>query len=213
MAQPLCLRPLRGRGGRRRPVSLTLLALLALPLVGGAGGCSLFRTIGVLSQRDPTTKAIYAPPKEQPLLVLVETREQSGLTQETADRLALFVEKELRDHEVAPLVSGLKVMELRQSRPEEHDAMSPARRGHFAGAKQVLHVVLTESQTRDIIASGRSTRLVARVKVLDATTGEVRWPSDPMGHEVAYSTPMENLEAPLVGLAVEIGKLFYEYAR
>ena len=73
----------------------------------------------------------------------------------------------------------------------------PAAQGRAAGAKQVLYVELTEFNIDPATGSDRVKGAAeARVRIVDAVTGEVRWPTDTsQGHTVAVTTSWVGLDS------------------
>src|SRR5207302_8819640 len=106
------------------------------------------------------------PPKE-PLLVMVENFRRPSAALTDSDLLARYIERELTDHDVVPIVAGSKVYELKTQRPEDFRKMSVAQIGREVGARQILHVDLIDN-TIEPLLGGEALRgeASARVKLI-----------------------------------------------
>ena len=160
--------------------------VLVLILVGG---CT---TAGALAHKlvgPPPIKAQYVPPKNQPMLVLVENYHNPSATVLDAQRLALRIEEELRRHRIAPIV-GADQLELIRSDPAYAKMTIPAV-ARAAGARQVLYVNVRKFTVEGTVGAEMiKGHTDMTVRVVDATTGETRWPADnPTGHPLTIETP------------------------
>ena len=213
----------------------TWLVLLA-PLAG-APGCSAMGAIAHKVTPPPTIKAHYTPKKE-PLVVVVEKRENPAEAWMECDRIARLITDRLKAKQVAPTIDPASLPDMsgmgRPGRPgrfgdaalmstEPVRRVSPAEAGRKAGAKQVVYVDLVEFDTQPVLGSEISRgRVTARVQVLDTKTGNPLWPLDTsQGHRVTFATPPtqvsgatgdEAVRAQLsAGLALKVSRLFHKW--
>ena len=199
----------------------SILYLLSSTFFLTAAGCV---TVGVATHKimgPPAVEAKYVPAKE-PMLVMVENyrRPASALTDD--ELLSRYVEGFLRGHAVAPLVDSAVIRELRIDRPDEFKRMSIAAVGREVGAKQILYVDVVQSELESLMA-GESLRgsTGVRVRVIDAETGETRWPTDmsegyPVSQSVNFGRTQARSEQELkqglyASLGDQIAKLFYKW--
>src|SRR3982074_1227743 len=102
-----------------RPFALCVL-IFALAHVSGCniGGALAYKFVG------PTkVKADYAPPPNEPLLVLVENYSHTADLQPSADQLGTLVIADLKAHKVGPLVDPNPLYTLRSEKPAEYEKM------------------------------------------------------------------------------------------
>ena len=183
---------LEGRGsgsarGPRRPCAIPRPRSYVLVLLLAAAGCS---SAGALAHKfigPPPIPAQYKPAKE-PMLVLVENYRNPSAAMLDARRLAMVLGDELRRYDVAPVVSPRR-LDAVESVPGFASMSIPAV-GRAAGAKQVLYVHVgrfgVESTVGGEMIKGSADMTV---RVVDAATGDSRWPVDAGGHPVAIQTP------------------------
>ena len=213
----------------------TLLVLLA-PLAA-APGCSALGAIAHKVTPPPTIKAHYTPKKE-PLVVVVEKRENPAEAWMECDRIARLITDRLKAKQVAPTIDPAAVPDMsgtgRPGRPgrfgdaalkstEPVRRVSPAEAGRKAGAKQVVYVDLVEFDAQPVLGSEISRgRVTAHVQVIDARTGATLWPMDTsQGHAVSFATPptqvsgatgeMAVREQLSDGLALRVSRLFHKW--
>jgi hypothetical protein len=197
---------------------VTALGLAGLTTITGCGIASIgANALGV----DSTVKPKYVPAKE-PLLVMVENTgsDEAG---DDASHVQLALAKSLDDNKVAPMIDQQKLEQLRDSHPADFHKMPIDAVGRAVGAKQVLYVNLTESKIDD--PNGGATingEMIAKVLIVDAQTGETRWPADEHdGDLIKVEIPLKqsNSDADILKmrrdlgdkLADQISKLFHPY--
>ncbi len=193
----------------RAPGSLShcaRLIVVSMLLAGGVGGCVVAGAIADRLSGNPADKAAYDVGKDT-VVVIVEASTATGLTQETEDRIALLISHELGDHKVN-VVSPAKLLELRSARVDSYRQIEPAQRGKLVGAQQVILLRLTRFEEHRVIGGEAGATLDGKVCVLDAATGNPRWP-DAAGLPITYSTATGSQDLPVDGLAQQVAKLFY----
>ena len=177
----------RRRGGR---ALFSILYLLSSTFVFAShGGCTVAGVIAGKVAGPPPVKAQYAPPKDKPMLVLVENYRNPAATAVDGQHLALRIEEELRRHGVAPVVGADKLDAVRAD-PAYAKMTIPAV-GRAAGARQVLYVNVAKFSVENTVGGEMlQGRTEMAVRVVDAATGATRWPTDsPTGYPVAVQTP------------------------
>jgi hypothetical protein len=194
-----------------------VLALTAASLCGcTAASVAAYKVMG-----PPDVKAKYVP-TTRPAVVLVEDyRRASTFTDD--ELLSRCVEREVRDHlPKTPLVDSIKIRELKLAKADAFAAMSVAQIGRAVGAEQIIWVDVTQNATEAILG-GEQIRgtVAARVKVVDAFSGQTLWPSDmaegyPLSFAIDWgtSTPrtgQQVRDALLHGLGDKIARLFYTW--
>ena len=166
------------RGATRAP-PLLLLFLLS--------GCSLGGALAHKVVGPPPVPARYAPPKE-PTLVLVENYRNPSAAILDAQRLERRVGDELERHRVVPVVDPNRLETVRAT-PGFSKMTIPAI-GRASGAKQVVYVNVHSFNVDGTVAGEMlKGRAEMSVRIVDATTGESRWPPDAAGYPVAVETP------------------------
>jgi len=185
------------------------------------GGCSAAGAIMHKVAGPPAVPAKFVP-APKPLLVLVEnySRQSSGHADE--DLLARYVEGELKEHKVAPVVDSTKLRELRMARPGDFHELSISNLGRKVGAEQVLYVNIVESRIEPLLGDESvRTQTSVRVKMIDVSNGETRWPTDmeagfPLEYKSEWGTgigrsEMEIKQGIYRALSDRIAKLFYKW--
>lgn len=205
------------------PDRRTLLIVMgtSLSLVAMLTGCNLIGAIAYKTAGPPTVYAQYKL-LPRPTLVFADANEAGRASFADADALARFVERQLTDRAICPLVTSDKALDLRGSNPN-FGAWSVAEIGRKVGAEQVIYIDLTETRISQVIGS-RTQRAFAsaKVRVVEVSTGELLWPMESQqGFPVQFETPVTSLNdrllpvevrnAGLLGLADRIGKLFYDW--
>jgi hypothetical protein len=156
-------------------------------------GCTPLGAIAGKVAGPPPVKAKYTPPKNQPLLVLVENYRNPAATAVDGQRLSLRIEEELRRHRVARLVAAGNLEAVRAD--PQYSKMTIPAVARAAGAGQVLYVnVATFSVESTVGGDMLRGRTEMTVRVVDAATGATRWPTDnPTGQAVTAGTPWVRL--------------------
>jgi hypothetical protein len=197
---------------------LAMLALAAMSL----SGCAALGVAASDAAGTPSVPARWVPPRE-PTLVLVERNYAIAGGDPDCDRLERFINQDLKSHDVAPLVDFQPLATLRETDPDKFGRLSIAALGRMAGAKQVIYVsVLSYGSETPIGSPQAKWSASVKVKVVDATTGQSRWPLDladgiPMQADSEYQARDETVAYGAVrdilnrNLADKIGKLFHSW--
>jgi len=201
--------------------ALCLLGLLSVGF-GCLNGCAVVGVVGEkLLTQDPVVPAAYVPPRDT-MLVLVENFQNPASVTELSERVDRQVTYQLVQHRVAPVVNPDRLVELRQGKSRLYDKMEIAAIGRAVGAKQILYADLVDFTVEPALnvpmARGHAE---ARVRVIDAATGETRWPQESRaGYPVKAQTPFVELKEGVTEQTVEqqvglqlsdsIAKLFYK---
>lgn len=232
------MRSVRPPHHRPRFARLALAALLPA-LAATAGGCAILGAIAYKASGSPTIKAQYVPAKE-PMVVFVQRSQNPADAGRASDRIARLVTDDLKAHNVGPLVDPSAVSELQgrragssvwasrvETRPSTRPATGPrtvADVGRAVGASQVLYVDLVTFSVEPAAATEMmDSRIEARVRVVDADTGQTRWPTDTtQGYAVTAGTSFAKpgtkaadeatvREQLCVDLAAKVARLFYDW--
>lgn len=203
------------------PRSVRMLPPMLLVVAMASSGCNVIGALAYKTAGPPTVYAEYKLPP-RPTLVFADANEAGSATFADADALARFVERQLTDRRVCPMVGTDRVLDLRGS-DVNFSKWSVAEVGRRVDAGQVIYIDLTEARISQVIGA-RSQRgfASARVRVIDAADGALLWPMESQqGYPVQFETPMTSLDdrlapievrnAALLGLADRIGKLFYDW--
>jgi len=203
---PLFLRPLA-------------LGVAVLPLLCG---CSILGVILYKTEGPAPIKALYVPPKDQPMLVLVESYGSAGDIEIDVNNLNSDLQKMMMDNKVAPLIDQQALEKLRETDENGFRNMTVDGIGRALGARQVLYVNVTNSQL-EIPSGNQNVRgvLEAQVRIVDAATGQTRWPHDSPSQRVEVKTPWASNTAPDAQPQVRdkmadeaastISRFFYDY--
>jgi hypothetical protein len=198
-----------------------LLYLLLSTCLIITSGCTAVGVGAYKLMGPPAVPAMYIPAKE-PLVVMVENYRRPSSAYTDDQLLTRYIEGYLRGHDVAPIVESANVADLRVNHPEEFKKMSVAAIGREVGAKQILYVDVIQSDVETLMA-GEALRgaTAVRVKVVDAQSGETRWPGDmaegyPLEQSVQFHKNKASNEQDLkAGIYAQLGdriaKLFYKW--
>jgi hypothetical protein len=161
-----------------------VLCVLALPLVPGCAAAVIAHKV----MGPPPIPAQYVPAKE-PMLVLVENYHNPSATAIDGRFLELRIEEELQVRNIAPVIRADRLESVRSD--PAYEKMTIPAIGRAVGAKQVLYVNVrafgVESTVGGEMIKGNSE---ATVRVVDAATGDTRWPNDnPTGYPLKVTTP------------------------
>ena len=99
---------------------MRMVGLLACLLLSG---CQLVGAVGDKVFGPGTNPPDYAPPKDQPLLVLVENYRSPGYLQQPSDQLAALITDRLSENKVGPMISTEKLVTMRTERANEFGKM------------------------------------------------------------------------------------------
>ncbi|MDB5329690.1 MAG: hypothetical protein JWP03_841 [Phycisphaerales bacterium] len=191
------------------------LLLLCLP------GCVVLGAVASKAAPAPSVPAEYVPPQET-MVVVAEGYQNPGIVGFFGDHIERLVSEELITHKVAPVINPNLLNDLRGSKSvDEYREIKIATIGKALKAKQVLYVNVTQFS----LDSAGGTQMVkgmteARVRIVDSTTGETRWPRDSSGGRVLQlNTPYVELTGGVTesalrermarALADKVAKLFY----
>ena len=185
-------------------------------------GCTMGGAISYKLFGPPAVEAKYVPAK-QPMLVLVENYEKPS-TEASGEQIARLLVEQMKLFEVAPTVNLEKLHALKVSmKPDEFSKMTIPAIGRACGAEQVLYVHLSESGIENVAGSQAvRAQMSARVKIVDAITGNTRWPQDlSSGYPVAVETGWQRVNTEneiqeirrgaCYTMADRIAKLFYKW--
>jgi hypothetical protein len=185
------------------------------------GGCSI---LGVVSQRTEGTPvdAKYVPKKTDSMLVLVESYGLALDSDIESQHMTLVLRRVMNEAKIAPLVDQQALEQLKDSDPQKYAPMTIADIGRHVGARQVLYVNIWRSEIVKPAGSGQMRgHMDAVVKIVDADTGDTRWPMDAPSEDVQITTDWtvesqdkteSDLRAQMADeMAEDIGKLFHGY--
>jgi hypothetical protein len=205
-------------------------------VLAAASGCNIMGAVAAKVTPPPVVKAHYTPKKE-PLIVVVEKRENPAESWMDSDRIARLITERLKARQIAPTIDPAALPDMsgmgKPGRPGRFgDAtllstdpvrrVSPAEAGRMAGAKQVVYVDLVEFDAQPVLGSEISRgRVTAHVQVIDARTGATLWPLDTsQGHRVSFGTPPTQVSGATgdqavrdqlcQGLALKVTRLFHK---
>ena len=167
-----------------------LRGLLAVALLSaGAAGCN---AIGVAAYA--ASGGAKVPPEyklqNRATLVLVENYENPEVFTVPAERLGRNITGELTDSKVATFIDPEKASDLKSADPTDFRKMDIPAVGRAVGARQVIYVNLVKFTTDSPLGGDRFVgKAEARVKVVDANTGQTIWPLDSSGgRDIKYET-------------------------
>lgn len=167
----------------------TTLALFLVVVAACANGCAVPSAITYKVFGPPPIPAKYAPPKEEPLLVLVENVHSGAHALPEADDLARVVYDDLKENKVAPMVDPAKLHDLRDANPNAFSKMSIAEVGRRLGARQIIYVDVNELNIENPPGSEMvRARLAAKVKVIDVDSARIVWPENGAGEPYDFES-------------------------
>ena len=207
------------REAARRRVVLSCIVLSSSLL---ASGCTAASALQYKLAGPPAVEPQYVPAKES-MLVLVENYRASAAGQSDAEVLARHLVRELKTHDVAPLVPLDALYALQTNEGAAFRKMSMAAVGRKLGAKQVLYVDVQQSSIGAAPGSELlKGRIGVQVRVVDVGTGATRWPTEATeGIPLAYETPLPRADVNTTEamvrqrmnavMARNIARLFYKW--
>ncbi len=192
-----------------------------LLLMACAGGCQYLGALLSKVVDDPPVPAEYVPTREE-MLVLIEDSHNPDLIGIIGDRMMSDVAKNLSLHKVDQIVPPTKLFDFRSAHLDQFRQMSILALAHAMGARQVLYVdVISFNVTAPIASQTAKGAITAHVKVIDAQTGETRWPQDAGPKIITVESPtmplkgdgsLEPLNDYIVDrLSERISELFYSH--
>ena len=205
----------------RTAVRTTATLALGLSTTLATGGCYAAGALAHVAFGAPDVDAQYDPPKK-PTLVLVEDFEDPDAPAAEADSVARTVGDRLHAHADLVVIDPDKVVPLRTEEAGRFHDLSAAAVARAVGAEQVVYVNLVESETSpDPSGAAVHATATARVRVIDATTGNVLWPAgQPRGKVLTAKMEYDRADSPqgagmrgemLDQLSDSIAKLFYKW--
>jgi TolB-like protein len=200
------------------------LRAMALWLLCAAGGCQYVGAVLGKVTEDPKTPAEYVPTRET-MLILIENYRNPDSVAIVSDRLMSDVATQLKANKVDQLIDPKTLFEFRSAHADIYPQLKIPELAKMLGARQVLYGDLVQFDWNSAIASNMikgQAKLI--VKIIDAQTGETRWPQDSSpGEIVTVETPTvpvtadadateQGLKDTLVNrLSQRVAELFYEH--
>lgn len=185
-------------------------------------GCAIIGVIAAKTVGPPPDPAKYKP-KQEPILVVVESYQRQAAFEVAGDELAINLSDLLKKNKVAPVVPADKLLELRTEHPDSFGQMKIQMLGQKLGAGQVLYVDMKQMEVTSPTGSDVYTGNVdVRVKVVDVASGRTLWPTGTAdGYAVHADSSMVRITETasqhamqtelLQDIAQEITKLFYDF--
>jgi hypothetical protein len=166
----------------------SLSKLIVVPLILAAcillSGCNVVGAVGSKLFGNGDNPAEYTPPKEQPLLVLVENYERPGELQQPSDQLATLISDKLKELKVAPIIPTEKLIAFRTERGQDYKKLKITDIGLALHAKQIVYVNLKRFDTEGLIgAKDFRGNIDVTVRVVDVDSGQTKWPTVGDGKE------------------------------
>jgi hypothetical protein len=198
-------------------MSALLCVVVSLLLLGGCQGPA---ALTYVVEGEPPVDAKYVPPKT-PLLVLVENYRLGGGFE--GDQLARYIQADLQDNKVGPLVDLDKVYHLKDSDPTAYEEMTIQQVGKAVGASQVLYVDLQKFSVDSPEGSEQlKGAIIAQVRMVDVDSGITAWPREHReGETVSAQTPYMHQDGSIderqvrqelsQKIALQISRLFYKW--
>jgi hypothetical protein len=207
----------------RRAARWTARGVLCASLLLTAGCVAVGAAAGKIMGQ-PAQEAKFKP-ANLPTLVLAENFKSPSSSVLEADEIARYVNDELEQNKVAPMINPILAQNISTTRPSEFKKMSIATIGRELGAQQVIYISVQATQIEEIAGSGVAKgRGFAKVKLIDARSGDTLWPNELAdGYPVAFESAPVNpslaktssvgsiYQAVQQGLAIQISRLFYSY--
>jgi hypothetical protein len=211
MSHPL----LTGRLAVRSAVAVVLLIAVAACVAG----CQLFGAVVETTNGDDPIKAVYTP-TSIPMVVMVEN--YNGSSPIDSENLARFIEAEITQNKIAPLVNSDALANLRDADPVAFHTMRIQDIAKAVGAKQILYIdkvmVDVDRPQASDMAHGS---LSASARIVAADTGNSLWPSGtgagmPFSVEVPYAPMSQSNQSELRSkltrqMAHEIVNIFHDH--
>jgi hypothetical protein len=197
--------------------------VFGIVLLASMSGCGGIGAIVYKTAGPPPIPARYAPPKDQPLLVMVESSQPMSGSVPECDELAMVLHEELKAQQVAPMIGIDELHILRDSNPAAFRKMTIAQIGRQLGAKQIIYVTLKEitfeSPPGSDVMRGK---IEAKVKVINVDTADTVFPGDAetetYEHTSRYQAMRGGLTAAAIrrqiiqGSGIELSRWFYAYS-
>lgn len=185
-------------------------------------GCNVIGAIAAKTAPDPTMSAQFVPEKK-PTAVIVENFHNPAALRMESDAIARQVIDEFKRHDVAPVVEASAIENLRQRKGAAYRSMAIDAIAREVGATQVVYVDVEQFELVQAVGSeAPGAKAEARVRLVDADSGETLWPLDAAGGfpiMVKIDPRRVTPEAPDAAvkrmlheqLADRVAKLFYSW--
>ncbi len=134
-------------------------------------------------------KAEFELADDRPVVLLVDRDEEAMIGRETLDRVGRDIAAKLMAGGVeAPVIESQRLGALRTKMGAAYDDLKPQEIGQSIGARTVIHLRVRQWVSNPVISSGDITSIDARLRVLDAETGNVLWPANSEGKIIRFKT-------------------------
>jgi len=182
--------------------------------------CNVLGFVADKSDMGKDRSALYTLSKESTVVIAENWRSPTG-TEMDAEEIERGVFDNLRSQNIGTQINPSELLDLKTQRAD-FASLSIAQIGKLVGARQIIYVNLTDTSLVGAEGSDAYTgKATARVKVVDANTGETRWPTDNAdGFPVNVSTTLAMArdsadktalrEKLLQATADRISQLFYK---
>ncbi len=202
------------------PFVTSAVLIVFLPLLVG---CNVVGALAYKVTPTPKTPAKYKPAKEL-AVIIVENYRNPSASDVDSEQLARLIADQIREQKTFPLVADEALSGLRDQDLQKFCKMTIPAIGRAVNAKQVIYVDLIKS-TIDVSVGESMIRgsMEAMVKVVDATTGQSRWPTESaQGWPVSVQTPFVAVspnETEITfrrklqeAMALQVSHLFYDWS-
>jgi hypothetical protein len=170
--------------------------LIVLILAAALSGCQAIGAVGYKLFGEGKDPAEYTPPKDQPMLVLVENYEHPQDIEQPSEQLAGLITDKLKEQKVAPMIEQEKLLALREERPAEYARMKITDIGRAMGAKQILYVNLKRCSVEGAIGSEDLRGSIdATARMIDVDSGQTKWPVVGDGKDFTATTDYSRNQA------------------
>lgn len=165
------------------------LSTLGLLCVLCIAGCDLIGAADYQANGPAPVDAQYTIKETDPLLVFVESYHGDALASIDAQNVSAALVGEVTENKLAPLVDQTEFERMRNDTPD-FASKTIAEVGRKLKAKQILYVNLKRFEIEEPPGGMMRGHAVAKVKVINADTGQTLWPSSPSdGEQVNFDTP------------------------
>lgn len=167
-------------------------------------GCQVAGLVAYQAAAHATIDPEYTPPKT-PILIVAENYGNPSLCTYEAEQLAQEIGVLFKEHNVAPVVSGDKLRQVRDEAGAAARKMSLQELGEKTGASQVLYLNITDCQWESLAGTRMAKgQINVLVKLVDVASGETKWPdvvSD--GKPMSVSSPYAEQKGTGDGLMMQ----------
>ena len=163
----------------RRVACAFALILLPSAVCLGLAGCNVFGILASRTVGPPAVKPQYVLPKA-PVVVLVENFRNPAAVRLDAERLGRHITAELKRYDLAPIIEPAALGPV-LARPD-FASMKQSEIAKAVGAAQLIYVDLRKFDVEEALGSEMIRgHAELSVRVIDAATGETKWPTDAAG--------------------------------